>query len=129
MENWTNQADKNQKNQDYLVQKILTQYTNRHPTELDELCALDRKVKKPVNAFGYGFGIAAALIMGCGMSLVMTDIGKTVGLTEPMLPGIVIGVAGMALALANSLICKRMLAARRKRYAEQIIALSDRLTG
>ena len=31
--------------QEYLVQKIRTQYTEKQHTELDELRALDRKVK------------------------------------------------------------------------------------
>lgn len=119
----------NYNEQEYLVQKLRTQYTEKQHTELDELRALDKKVKAPAQVFGYCFGIAAALIMGCGMSLVMTDIGQTLGLLEPMLPGIVIGVVGLLMALVNYPICKRLLSARRKRYAEQILALSDRITG
>lgn len=42
--------------QEYLVQKIRTQYTEKQHTELDELRALDRKVKMPANAFTYSFG-------------------------------------------------------------------------
>lgn len=119
----------NYNEQEYLVQKIRTQYTQKQPTELDALRALDKKVKAPVHAFGYTFGIAAALIMGCGMSLVMTDVGQTLGLLEPMVPGVVIGVVGLLMALVNYPICKRLLSARRKRYAAQIITLSDRITG
>lgn len=119
----------NYNEQEYLVQKLRTQYTEKQHTELDELRALDKKVKAPAQVFGYCFGIAAALIMGCGMSLVMTDIGQTLGLLEPMLPGIVIGVVGLLMALVNYPICKRLLSARRKRYAEQVLALSDRITG
>lgn len=114
--------------QEYLVQKIRTQYTEREHTELDELKELDRKVKTPANVFGYVFGSISALIMGTGMSLVMTDIGATVGLENPMLPGIVIGVVGMAMAIINYPIYQRILNSRRKRYAEKIIALSDKIT-
>ena len=39
--------------QEYLVQKIRTQYTEKQHTELDELRALDRKVKMSANAFAY----------------------------------------------------------------------------
>ena len=35
--------------QEYLVQKIRTQYTEKQHTELDELRELDRKVKAPAN--------------------------------------------------------------------------------
>jgi hypothetical protein len=65
--------------------------------------------------------------MGAGMSLVMTDIGVTVGIADPMIPGIVIGVVGMAMAIVNFPIYKGILASRRKKYADKIIALSDKI--
>lgn len=114
--------------QEYLVQKIRTQYTEKQHTELDELRALDRKVKMPANAFAYSFGAVSALIMGSGMSLIMTDIGQTIGMASPMTPGIVIGLVGMVMAIANYPIYKGILTGRLKKYAQQIIALSDRLT-
>ena len=113
--------------QEYLVQKIRTQYTEKQHTELDELRALDRKVKAPAAAFAYIFGSISALIMGCGMSLIMTDVGQTVGIASPMAPGIVIGVVGMVMAIANYPIYKGILTGRRKKYAQKIIALSDRI--
>ena len=114
--------------QEYLVQKIRTQYTEKQHTELDELRALDRKVKAPANAFAYGFGVLSALVTGCGMSLIMTDIGQTIGITSPTTPGIVTGVVGMVMAIANYPIYKGILSGRRKKYAKEIIALSDRIT-
>lgn len=115
------------KEQEYLVQKIRTQYTEKQYTELDELKALDKKVKRPADLFAYGFGSLSALVMGAGMSLVMTDIGQTVGLSDPMVPGVVIGIAGMLLAAVNYPMYKGVLGCRRKKYAEKIIALSDAL--
>lgn len=117
----------NQTEQEYLVQKIRTQYTERQHTELDELKALDRKVKRPVAVFNYVFGAVAALIMGSGMSLVMTDVGTTLGLSDPMIPGIVIGVVGMLMAIINYPIHQKWLNARKKKYAQQIIALSEKI--
>ena len=114
--------------QEYLVQKIRTQYTEKQHTELDELRELDRKVKAPANIFAYVFGSLSALIMGCGMSLIMTDVGQTIGIASPMTPGIVIGVAGLAMAVANYPVYKGILTRRRKEYAQRIIALSDRIT-
>ena len=114
--------------QEYLVQKIRTQYTEKQHTELDALRAFDHKVKAPANAFSYTFGSLSALIMGAGMSLVMTDVGQTVGISSPMTPGIVIGVVGLVMAIANYPIYKGILSGRRKKYAPQIIALSDRIT-
>lgn len=117
----------NKNDQEFLVQKIRTQYTEKEHTQLDELKALDSKVKKPANVFAYVFGSASAIIMGAGMSLVMTDLGAQLGMNETMVPGIVIGVAGLVMAVANYPIYNRMLTSRRKKYADEIIALSDKL--
>ena len=117
----------NKNDKDFLVQKIRTQYTEKENTELDALRDLDRKVKRPANVFSYVFGSIIAIIMGAGMSLVMTDIGTTVGIENPMVPGIVIGVIGMVLAIMNYPVYKKILASRRKKYAGEIIALSDKI--
>ena len=88
---------------------------------------MDSKVKRPANTFAYIFGSIAAIIMGSGMSLVMTDIGNTIGVESPMVPGIVIGVIGMFMAIINYPMYKGILGSRRKKYADKIIALSDKI--
>ena len=117
----------NKNDQEFLVQKIRTQYTEKEHSQLDALKELDTKVKRPANVFAYVFGSISAIIMGSGMSLVMTDIGTQLGMTETMVPGIVIGVIGMVMAIVNYPMYKKILASRRKRYADKIIALSDEL--
>lgn len=113
--------------EEFLVQKIRTQYTEREHTQLDALKELDRKVHKPANMFAYIFGSISALIMGGGMSLVMTDIGTTLGMGEAMIPGIIIGVVGLLMAAVNYPVYKKILGSRRKKYADEIIALSDKI--
>ena len=115
------------KDQEFLVQKIRTQYTEKQHTGLDELKALDAKVKKPANIFGYTYGCVSAIVMGTGMSLVMTDIGSVVGLASAMVPGIAIGVVGMGMALTTYPIYKRILNSRKKKYAPEIMALSEKI--
>lgn len=117
----------NKNDQDFLVQKIRTQYTEKEHTQLDELKELDAKVKRPANVFAYVFGSISAIIMGSGMSLVMTDLGSTLGMENAMVPGIVIGVIGMIMAIANYPIYKKMLASRRAKYADRIMELSDKI--
>ena len=113
--------------QEFLVQKIRTQYTEKQHTELDELKALDAKVKKPANVFAYTYGCVSAVIMGAGMSLVMTEIGAIIGLASAMVPGIVVGVVGMGMALSTYPIYKKMLNARKKKYAPEILKLSEKI--
>ena len=117
----------NKNDQEFLVQKIRTQYTEKEHTGLDELKQLDAKVKRPANLFAYIFGSASAIIMGAGMSLVMTDIAQSVGIANPMLYGIIIGVVGMLMAVVNYPVYKRSLSSRRKKYADRIMALSDKI--
>ena len=117
----------NKNDQEFLVQKIRSQYTEKESTELDALRELDAKVKRPANVFAYIFGSISAIIMGCGMSLVMTDIGATVGISDSMLHGIIIGIAGMFMAIINYPIYKGILGARRRKFADKIIAISDKI--
>ena len=117
----------NKNDKEFLVEKIRTQYTEKEHTQLDELKELDAKVKRPANVFAYIFGAVSAIVMGSGMSLVMTDIGTQLGMAETMVPGIVIGVIGMLMAIINYPIYKRILTSRKKKYADEIIALSDKL--
>ena len=113
--------------QEFLVQKIRTQYTEKQHTELDALKELDAKVKRPVNVFAYIYGSVSAVVMGTGMSLVMTEIGALLGLSSAMVPGIVVGVVGMGMALSTYPIYKKMLNARKKKYAPEILKLSEKL--
>ena len=122
-------ADVNEKiaEKEFLVQKIRTQYTEKEHTQLDALKELDREAKRPANVFAYIFGSIGALIMGSGMSLVMTDIGRIIDVKNGMLPGILIGIVGLFMVVINYPIYKSILDARRKKYAEQIIEMSDKL--
>lgn len=117
----------NQNDQEFLVQKIRTQYTEKEHTQLDALKELDAKVQRPANVFAYVFGCVSAIIMGCGMSLVMTDIGTALGMSNTMGPGVIVGVAGMLMAIINYPMYKGILGSRKKKYADQILKLSEKL--
>ena len=117
----------NKNDQQFMAQKIRTQYMEKQSTDLDALRALDTKVKRPANVFAYVFGSVSAIIMGAGMSLVMTEIGAILGMTNTLIPGIVIGIAGMGMALVNYPIYKGILARRKKKYGAEILALSEKI--
>ena len=116
------------KDQEFAVEKIRSQYIQQENTDLDALKALDARVKKPANVFGYVYGSIGTVIMGAGMSLVMTDIGTMLGMTETLIPGIAVGVVGMVMALTTYPIYKKILNSRKKKYAARIMELSDRIT-
>jgi len=117
----------NRNDQNFIAQNIRAQYMAKQTTELDELRLLDNEVKRPANAFAYTFGAIGSIVMGCGMSLVMTDIGTALGLANGMVPGIIIGVVGLVMALINYPIYKNILASRKSKYADRILALTEKI--
>ena len=104
--------------------KMIKDYGEDKKTKLDELKALDKKVKKPVIVFAYIFGIIASLILGVGMCLAMKVIGGSSLFT---VIGVVVGLIGIALCGVNYLIYKRRLESRRKLYADKILEISSQI--
>lgn len=117
----------NKNDQQFVAQKIRTKYMEKQPSELDALRELDAKVKRPASVFAYVFGSISAIIMGAGMSLIMTDIGAAIGMNSTMVPGITIGLVGMIMALVNYPIYKGILSIRKKKYSAEILNLSDKI--
>ncbi|MBQ2725906.1 MAG: dihydropteridine reductase [Clostridia bacterium] len=117
----------NRNDKQFIAQKIRAQYMEKQVSELDELRALDTKVKKPANIFGYVFGILSAIVMGAGMSLTMTELGENLGIGNPMVLGITVGIVGMVMAIVNYPIYKIILNSRREQYADEILALSEKI--
>ena len=117
----------NRNDQQFMAQKIRAQYMEKTPSELDALRELDAKVKRPANVFAYVFGSISAIIMGAGMSLVMTDLGSIVGVDNTMLVGTLVGAFGMILALINYPMYKGILGSRKRKYGAEILKLSEKI--
>ena len=116
------------RNEQQAAAKIREHYTEKQITDIDTLRELDAKVKRPANVFAYVFGSISAIIMGAGMSLIMTDLAEIIGLAvDPMIPGIVIGIVGMIMALLNYPMYKGILGSRKKKYGAEILKLSDKI--
>ena len=117
----------NKNDQQFMAQKIRTQYMEKPSSELDTLRKLDAKVKRPASVFAYIYGSISAIIMGAGMSLVMTNIGAAIGISNALVPGIAIGVVGLGMALLTYPMYKGILNSRKKKYGAEIIDLSDKI--
>ncbi len=117
----------NRNDQNFIAERIRTQYIEKQSTELDELRRLDCKVKRPVNIFSYIFGSISAIVMGCGMSLVMTDIGAALSIPNPFAVGVTVGIVGLLLALINYPIHKSILNSRKKKYSASILEMSEKI--
>ncbi len=114
-------------NEQSLAQKIHAQYARKEKSDLDTLQALDKKVKRFPTVFSYIFGSLSALFMGSGMSLIMTDIGNMLGMADALLPGIIVGVLGLSAALITYPLYKFLLEKKKKKYANEIISLSEKM--
>ena len=94
---------------------------------MDQLRRLDQRATQKAQVWSLVLGIVGALIMGTGMSLVMTDIGKVLDLTNALIPGIVIGVIGLIPVALAYPTYNRVLRKERQRIAPEILRLTDEL--
>ena len=115
------------RNEQQTAARIRANYTEKQTTDLDALRELDAKVKRPANVFAYTFGSISAIVMGAGMSLVMTDIGVAIGITSALVPGIAIGALGLGMALLTYPMYKGILNSRKRKYGAEILKLSDKI--
>ena len=96
---------------------IRRQYLAREENKMEQLQKLDSKVRSPGKIIASIIGVVGALVMGYGMSLVMVS--------GVMTTGIAIGVAGMVVALVAYPIYALITNSRKKKYAAEIMRLSD----
>lgn len=109
------------------IRKIRDKYMPKEEDKLARLQKLDNAATNKATIAAMIIGVTGALIMGTGMSLIMTDIGAKLGMTEVMLPGIVIGLIGIVgIALAYPLYHK-VLKKEREKIAPEILKLSEEL--
>lgn len=113
------------------LRRIRDKYTPQTETEskLELLRRLDASVTRRAQAVALSLGILGALILGFGMSLIMTDLAKNLGIgsNTAMIVGITVGVVGGVLASLAYPVYNAVTSAMRKKLAPEIIALADEL--
>lgn len=113
------------------LKRIRDKYTA--PTEAEDKMArlrrLDASVTNTAQIVALVFGIIGTLILGFGMSLIMTDFAEILGFEETMamVIGIPVGVVGGILASLAYPIYNAIVKAKRKKLAPEIIRLTDEL--
>ena len=109
------------------VQNIRKKYLPPEEDKMELLRKLHDSATQKAQIWALILGVVSALIMGTGMSLVMTDIGEVIGLSNALVPGIVIGIIGMIPVAFAYPTYNRVLKKERQRIAPEIIRLSDEL--
>jgi hypothetical protein len=113
------------------IKAIRKKYVTPEKAEdkMAQLRRLDAAVTQKATVVSLVFGIIGALILGMGMSLAMTDIGKIIGLfgINALLAGSLIGIVGMVLVAVAYPLYNRILKKERERIAPEIIRLTNEL--
>ena len=113
------------------IQNIRKKYetTTEQEDKMAQLRRLDASVSSKATTVALVVGIVGALIMGLGMSLVMSDLSEILGIHPDvgMLLGIVIGVVGIVPVCLAYLLYNRTVKKERERIAPEILRLTDEL--
>lgn len=108
------------------VRAIVSRYAPVQEDPMEQLRRLDASVSHKARVSSLTVGILGALIMGTGMSLIMSDLGAFVGENAFWL-GIIAGIAGMILVALAYPVYTHTLKTQRKRIAPRILQLSQQL--
>ena len=109
------------------VQNIRKKYLPPEEDKMAKLRKLHHSATQKAQVWALVLGVVGALIMGTGMSLVMTDFGKLLGMGSTLVPGVIIGVLGMVPAALAYPTYNRVLKKERERIAPEILRLSEEL--
>ncbi|MBR2465854.1 MAG: hypothetical protein IKB38_02845 [Clostridia bacterium] len=111
------------------IKKIRSKYTCGEESKIERLRRLDKKVSQKSTAYSLIIGIIGALLLGCGMSLVMTEIGAflALGKTAAVILGIIVGLIGAILVALAYPVYNTVTRKEREKVAPEIIKLTDEL--
>ena len=111
------------------IKRIRQKYQTREEDGMARLRKLDAKVTGKATVAALVLGIAGALIMGTGMSFIMTDLAALLGMAgmTKMVVGIITGVFGIILAALAYPMHNKVLEHEREKVAPEILRLTDEL--
>lgn len=110
------------------VAAIRKKYAPQEPKEnkMEQLRRLDAQASKKATAYAIALGVVGTLVLGIGMSLIMSDLGAMLGaLALPV--GIFLGVIGIFLVILAYPIYQRTLKKEQQKIAPEILRLTDEL--
>ncbi|MBR1422419.1 MAG: hypothetical protein IJ571_03095 [Ruminococcus sp.] len=103
---------------DRITAKYAEPYTN-NDSDLEELKKLDRRAEMPGTFIGIAVGLAGVLILGFGLSLVLSF--------DHLIAGMVVGILGLVTAGSAAPISKAVTRRSRDKYRDQILELSRKI--
>ena len=108
------------------VDMIRAKYLPPREDKLETLRRLDNSVHKKPMALSLSLGVVGTLLLGTGMSLIMTDLAAVLGFFRYVL-GLVLGINGLVAAILAWPVYEYILKRERQRLAPEILRLSEEL--
>ena len=111
------------------IRRIREKYQSKEEDGISKLRKMDARVSQKATVVSLVLGILGALVMGTGMSLVMTDLSVILGLTGVvgMVIGGFIGVIGIILVALAYPVYNKVLKKEREKIASEILRLTEEL--
>lgn len=111
------------------IRRIRQKYQAQEEDNMSRLRKLDAFVTQKATIISLIIGIIGSLVMGTGMSLILTDLGTILGMTgiTVMITGISIGVVGIILVALAYPIYNGVLKKEREKIAPEILRLTEEL--
>lgn len=103
------------------LKRIRSKYVPKQEDKMETLRRLDAQSTQKATLVSIVIGVVGALIMGLGMSCCMVWMGAW------FVPGVVIGIIGIALVALAYPAYSRILKKERARVAPEILRLTDEL--
>lgn len=108
------------------VEAIRKKYLPKEEDKMAQLRALDASAERKATVTAIIIGVIGSLLLGVGMSLVMTDFGAGLGAAAFVL-GIIIGVIGLCVLGVAYPVYNSTLKKERKRIAPEVLKLTEEL--
>lgn len=103
------------------VRRIREKYVPRQPDKMEQLRKLDESVTRKAAAVSLVMGILGTLVLGLGMSCTLVWPDRL------FIPGVVIGLVGIAMICAAYPLYQSISKKERERIAPEILRLTDEL--
>lgn len=104
------------------IESIREKYLPQEESKLEQLRRLDRKAAKKGTVVSVAVGIIGCLLMGVGMCCSMVWMGNL------FIPGIILGLLGIALVAAAHPVYRRVTKKEREKLAPRILQLTEELS-
>lgn len=108
------------------VEEIRRKYLPKEENKMEQLRKLHHSATSKAQSVSIAMGIIGALIMGTGMSLILTNLGNALG-NLAMVIGITVGLAGIILVALAYPAYNRVLKTEREKIAPEILRLTEEL--